>query len=192
MHIAKWLWEDGRTQTPRRCLDIGCAYGTLALYCRRLFSCEVYCTDCTAGYLSPALSKEHGLIFAQSNIELDMPPWGRDFDVVIFSEVLEHLNYNPVSTLRRIARLLAEEGRLYLSTPDAAEWGRLTKYYATVEDMPPPEAGRERIDDHIYHYSKAELESVLGAAGLHVERWSYSPGSNGRHHNLTLLRAPQA
>jgi len=189
IHIAKWLWEDGRERRPRRCLDIGCAYGTLSLYCRRLFSCQVSCTDCTDRYLSSALVRQQGLTFAQSNIELDTPLWGADFDVVLFTEVLEHLNFHPVPTLRKIAGLLAEGGRLYLSTPDAAEWGRLTKYYASVGDIPQPEAGLARVDDHVYHYSRAELADVVAAAGLRVERWSYSPGASGRHHNLALVKA---
>ncbi len=192
LHLARWLWDDGRAEKPLRCLDIGCAYGTLAVYCRRIFSCEVYCTDCTDEYLSPALARKYGLTFAVSDIETETPPWEGGFDVVIFSEVLEHLNCHPVPTLARIAGLLSQGGRLYLSTPDAAEWGRRRRYYASFEDMPAPGAAGERIDDHIYHYRREELARIVEAAGLRVARWAYSPGVSGRHHNLTLRKAPAA
>jgi predicted SAM-dependent methyltransferase len=45
------------------------------------------------------------------------------------TEVLEHLNFHPVPTLKKVYNLLSENGALYLSTPDAYEWGKVNKYY---------------------------------------------------------------
>ena len=188
LHIPKWIYAARTSRPVRRCLDIGCAYGTLALFCRRLLGCEVYCTDVTERYFTPLLAETHGLVFAENNFELDDLPWNLSFDMVIFTEVLEHLNFHPVPTLVKLRNLLADQGRLYLSTPDAYEWGRITKYYAGMDEMPSPHPGLAMVDDHVYHYCKSELLAILEAAGLAVERLDYSPGVAHRHLNLTVVK----
>ena len=80
-----------------------------------------------------------------------------EFDIIIFTEVMEHLNFNPKPTLKKIHDLLKMNGRLYLSTPDASDWGRITKYYKSIEEMPNPKNVEKIIDDHIYQYKKEEL-----------------------------------
>ena len=108
---------------------------------------------------------------------------------IILTEILEHFNYNPVPTLKKIRNLLTENGRLYLSTPDASQWGRVTKYYSTISDMPAPRRGLPLFDAHIYQYKKQELLNILISAGFVIQRFGYSPGYlAGRHFNLTLNR----
>ena len=186
INIPNWIREDASKNKVHRSLDIGCAYGTLALYCKKLFECDVYALDYVDTYLSQALVKKYGFHFDVNNIELDSFPWDVKFDVITFTEVLEHLNFNPVPTLKKIRNLLSENGRLYLSTPDAAQWGRVTKYYGSLGEMPCPQKGLQPIDDHVYQYTKKELLTVLEEADLKVERFGYSPGVASRHFNLTL------
>jgi len=45
MYIAKWIYENRKKSKVNSCLDVGCAYGTLALFCKRLHNCEVFCID---------------------------------------------------------------------------------------------------------------------------------------------------
>jgi 2-polyprenyl-3-methyl-5-hydroxy-6-metoxy-1,4-benzoquinol methylase len=187
LHIPRWI-DDLRAADTKvvRVLDIGCGYGTLALFAKATFDCEVYCTDFTDEYLSRALAQEHGLRFAVNNIERDDFPWDLRFDIVILTEVLEHLNYHPVPTLGKIRRLLAPQGRLFLSTPDAAEWGRVTSHYERLCDIPDPSVPRPVVDAHVWQYNMDELLSVVHESGWTVERFAYSPGQGGRHFNLEL------
>lgn len=185
-HIPEWISKDYSRGNVKRCLDIGCAYGTLALYCKKLFNCEVYAIDYVDTYLSSLLVKKYDFLFNVNNIELDTFPWDVKFDVITFTEVLEHLNFNPVPTLKKIGFLLSENGKLYLSTPDASQWGKVTKYYSCLDEMLLPERGLPIVDDHVYQYNKSELFNVLKAAGLNVYRFGYSPGVASRHFNLTL------
>ena len=187
-HIARWIHELRGTGRVERCLDIGCAYGTLALFCRRVLGCEVYCTDFTDSFFTQSVGREYGLVFARNNIESDPFAWAQRFDLIIFTEVLEHLNLHPVPTLTKIRELLTERGRVYLSTPDASEWGRVTKYYESYADMPYERGSVPLIDDHVYHYSKGELAELFAAAGLAIERLAYAPGAGWRHFNLALRR----
>jgi len=186
LHIPKWMCEDSEKHKIERCLDIGFAYGTLSLFSKKVFGCQNYCIDCVDKYLNQALVQKYGFVFSRNNIELDPFPWEVTFDVIIFTEVLEHFNFSCVPTLRKIRTLLAEDGRLYLSTPDASQWGKITKYYSSLDEMPKPQKGLPIIDDHVYQFDKEELFGVLEASGFTVDRFDYSPGVAYRHFNLAL------
>ena len=194
VHIPKWIMDmkDGG-HNVRRCLDIGCAYGTLAVYCRNLIGCEVYATDMMSTYMSQKMAKENNITFFEHNIELDEFPWVKDtkFDIVIFTEILEHLNLYPVPTLRKIRSLLSENGRLFLSTPDSASWGITTKYYSSLAEIPISKTeGQKLVDDHVWHYSRDELLYVLEESGFSIEKIEHSPGVAGKHFNLCLRKDP--
>jgi SAM-dependent methyltransferase len=190
LHVPGWIQRDARARPPRRCLDVGCAYGTLLVYVRRLTGCEAFGTDFTDAYASPALLGKYGIDFAVSNVELDPLPWPHAFDLIVFTEVLEHLNFRAAPTLRKLAARLAPGGLIYLTTPDAAEWGRTTKYYASYEELPEPGGGPRGpvVDDHVWQFDEAELMRVVEEAGLSVLRRAYAPGQSRRHFNLTLKR----
>jgi len=188
--VAQWLWQDIRAGSPKRCLDVGCAYGTLALFCKVFTDAEVYCIDVTDAYLSTRLAEEFGLHFAICNIEIDPVPFETGFDVIIFTEVLEHLNCHPLPTLLKLRGLLIDDGLIYLSTPDARQWGR-SAYYDSYEHMPQPlgDGSVDFQDDHIYLFDEEEIRTLMARAGLEILRFDYAPGAGARHFNLTLTRA---
>jgi len=186
--IPVWMREDAVLSTPRRCLDVGCAYGTLLLYAQKLTGCEIYGLDFLDHYLSPALITASNIQFSVGNIELEPLPWPEKFDWIVLTEVLEHFNFQPLPTLRKLAAVLSKEGKLYLSTPDASQWGSTFKYYKKFSDIPwPDETLRATIvDDHVWQYTKQELMNVIEAAGLKVIRFDFSEGVGARHFNLVL------
>jgi len=190
--LPRWIYEDFSDPKPRRCLDIGCAYGTLLLYLQRVTGCEAYGIDFVDRFMSKAMLAKHHFNYAVCNIELETPPWPGPFDIILFTEILEHLNFQCVPTLRKIRGLLSDNGRLYLTTPDAGEWGKVTKYYSKYEDLPMPaprSPGQEPIDDHVWQFSLPELLECLRLADLKVVRLEYSRPIKGmRHFNLTLSK----
>ena len=188
--IPRWIYLDVLERKPRNCLDIGCAYGTLLLYVKKLSNCDAYGTDFIDKYLSPAVVAKYNLHFCLNNIELDAFPWSYCYDSIIFTEVLEHLNFYAVPTLEKIGGLLSENGKLYLSTPDAAQWGKTTKYYSSYKAMPMPSAAlrSQVVDDHVWQFSQDELFDVIRAAGLEILRFDFAPGSPNQHFNLTLQK----
>jgi 2-polyprenyl-3-methyl-5-hydroxy-6-metoxy-1,4-benzoquinol methylase len=187
-HIPKWILEVSQSLSVKRSLDIGCAYGTLSLFCKRIFDSDTYCIDFVDSYLSKELISKENIHFRVSNIELDPFPWDGGFEIIIFTEVLEHLNFHPVTTLKKIRSLLSDNGILYLSTPDASQWGKVTKYYPSLSDIPNPRVGGTIVDDHVWQYEKSELLKVIGDAGFGVARMAYSPGTLNRHFNLALVK----
>lgn len=193
-NVPRWIWEDARRRKVDRSLDVGCSYGTLSLYTHKVTQASIFLVDFIPDYMSPAVLRRYPFQFRVCNVELDALPFEGPFDQIIFTEILEHLNFHPVPTLRKLARLLSDEGRIYISTPDAASsWGRVTAHYNDYRDMPPPErTGKAVIDGHIYQYSQAEVFDILTEAGLSVERWDYAPGyltMNNSHLNFACRRA---
>ncbi len=191
LHVPGWIYQDFGRRAARgerlTCLDVGCAYGTLLLYATKLLDCEPYAID-FVDYLERSLIADYGFHYQLNNIEREAFPWRLRFDVILFTEVLEHLNFNALPTLRKLAGRLLPGGRLYLTTPDAAQWGRQTKYYQAYSDLPQPsEAARfSVIDDHVWQFHEEELDRLLDAAGFRVVRRAQTPGSGRRHFNMTL------
>ena len=188
-NIPSWIIKDNQTRKVEACLDIGCGFGTLGLYTKRLLNCDVYATDFIADYASPlTLSEKNAFNFTINNIELDNFPWNKKFDVILMTEVLEHFNFHPLPTLRKIRGLLSDDGTFYLSTPDAAQWGRMTKYYQNLNDLPLPSKDLPIVNDHVYVYTKKELLGVLDEAEFRVSHFGYSPGVASRHFNIALTK----
>jgi SAM-dependent methyltransferase len=204
-HIPRWMREDfaDRPADARQlqCLDVGCAYGTLLLFAVKLLGCKPYAID-FVNFIDSSLVNDYDINYAINNLEREPFPWDTRFDVILFTEVIEHLNFNAVPTLKKLRGLLAPGGRLYLSTPDASQWGRQTKYYARYADVPffSADAPRPVIDDHVWQFDETELKQVVNDAGFRIVRQDYAPGNRmrrfpfpgrrARHLNLTLAASP--
>jgi len=186
-NIPGWMREDAKERKVARILDIGCGYGTLLAFSSMVYGSAGSCLDIN-NYLQPAFLQAHGLQFAKGNIELDEIPWGERFDVVLMTEVLEHFQFHPLPTLRKIRDALAPGGVFFLSTPDERDWGREYRYYRKLSEMPPPTPGKQLPDAHIWIYSKKELVQVLTAAGFTIKRLEYAPGKGARHFNVMAVR----
>jgi 2-polyprenyl-3-methyl-5-hydroxy-6-metoxy-1,4-benzoquinol methylase len=185
--IPKWIYELSNKNKVVNCLDIGAAYGTLAIYSKAILNCHIYCIDFTDEYISKQLIYDNNINFEICNIEIDKIPFDLKFDMVIFTEVLEHLNYNPVSTLKKIRNIMTRNGVLYISTPDARAWGKVTKYYKDYNLIPEPGIIKPIIDDHVYQYNIEEFRQIIDAAGFRISKLKYSPGILNRHINAELI-----
>jgi SAM-dependent methyltransferase len=195
-HIPKWMRDDSSHRKVTRVLDIGCGYGTLLILAVKIYGAQGYCLD-SAPYIAK-VAEADGIKFVQSNIELDPVPFAERFDVILMTEVLEHFNFNPVPTLKKIRDSLATGGRFYLSTPDARTWGRVGKYYKRLADIPdPPQTPAklapkvpppEIMDEHIWVYDRPELIRVFKEAGFRVEKLDISNPDGASHFNVVLLR----
>lgn len=185
-NLPGWMREDAKRHKAARVLDIGCGYGTLLALAAEVFKAQPFCIDVV--HYFPQFGERHGFQFAKGNIQLDPIPWDGGFDAILMTEVLEHFNFQPLPTLKKIHDALKPDGVFYLTTPDAAEWGRQTKYYSRLADLPPADSAKPFIDDHVWVYSKEELLQLVKDAGFKVDRLAYSPGVGHRHFNLELRR----
>jgi 2-polyprenyl-3-methyl-5-hydroxy-6-metoxy-1,4-benzoquinol methylase len=126
----------------------------------------------------PALDMR-GIPFIQHNIEdgpiPDVPP----ADVVIFTEVLEHLNCNPVLALTNIRKGMKPGALLILSTP-RRESGRHNPGIYQEEQLNPSEFrphwkyipetrnGKAWVDAHTYIYTEYELRHLVELCGFSI------------------------
>jgi SAM-dependent methyltransferase len=186
VNLPGWMHRDAGIHKAGRILDIGCGYGTLLAFAAELYDAEAYCMDVI--HYVPRFGEIRGFKFTSGNIQLDSVPAPGSFDVILMTEVLEHFNFDPLPTLKKIRDALAPDGVFFLSTPDADEWGRQTKYYPRLRDLPPADPSKKFVDDHIWIYNRKELFRLLADAGFRTDRFAYSPGVGHRHFNLQLRR----
>ncbi len=177
-------------KSVKRVVDIGVAYGTLLLYTIKYHQPEYALAVDALNAFSPTLLKRYDIQYLNQDIERSVFESCEQCDLVIFTETLEHLNFNPIPTLTKLRRMLSQDGHLILTTPDAVEWGRVTKYYPSLDAIPPYTGqNAEWIDGHVWQYTREEVESLMPGAGLEVVKFAYARGVNGRHLCFLLRRS---
>ena len=105
---------------PLRVLDIGCGSGTLAKYIRKLLpSVEIHGVDFSANALKRGeyLTQTYCVDLERESIPLE----DASFDLVVCSEVLEHL-FNPGHVMGEISRLLGNDGSGVVTVPNFSFW----------------------------------------------------------------------
>jgi len=185
-------WADSLLLSIDSVLDVGAAYGTLIVYVVSRFEPKRRVIVDAYRNLSKSIAERYHLDYLDIDVERDDLPGGK-FDLVLFTEVLEHLNFSPIPTLRKIRDALSDSGVLMLTTPDAQSWGRRYVHYDSWEEM--PIASREsppRIDGHIWHYSEEELAKIFELSGLSVLKFERSTSVGGKHLCYLLTRKPEA
>jgi SAM-dependent methyltransferase len=114
--------------------------------------------------------EEHRFEFANLNVEASPFPYedGR-FDVVLFCEVIEHLQLDPLHALREIWRVLKPGGTLILTTPNAA---RLVNAVRMIDGngLYDPYSGHGPYGRHNREYTVSELKALGKFAGFELNR----------------------
>lgn len=189
-HIPKWIKEYINKNKQCNILDIGCAYGTIAVYCRLLSKdTHITATDIFT-YTNINFLNSMKIDFINHNIETDNI-LEKKYDLIILSEVIEHFNYNPLTTLEKIKLMLNDNGILIVTTPDSKYWGKQTKYYANFDEIPEQNSSAKTnlIDDHIWQYSEDEIISIFKQSGFKILEFKHSSGVGGRKHfNIKLSK----
>lgn len=138
--------------------------------------------------------EEFPLEFHNLNIEQHQFPFDdATFDVVVFCEVLEHLTMNPMAAMSEISRVLAPDGVLVLTTPNAA---RLENVVALLEgrNLYDPYSAYGPYGRHNREYTRHELHQLLIHCGF-LPEVSYTanvhadiPASSVSWKSLGMLR----
>ncbi len=101
----------------------------------------------------------------------------QSFDLIVFNEVVEHLNFNPIPLLREFGRLLCPGGRVYCATPNLTaaknRWLILRgqSYINPVRHLVlnlVPGTGMS-VGLHWREWTKQELIELFEAAGFDLE-----------------------
>ncbi len=110
--------------------------------------------------------------FTYQNLNIESSPFPFEddrFDVVVFGEVLEHLTNDPMRALQEIARVLKPDGRLVLTTPNAA---RLENVVAFIEgrNIYDPYSAYGPYGRHNREYTRHELHMLMQHCGFEAEK----------------------
>lgn len=93
-------------------LDIGSAPGHLSRTLKE-YGCDVYNVNLTKDVNGKNIPTKI------LNIETEKLPYKNNmFDVILFTEILEHLLFNPVHVFYEIKRILKKGGKIILTTPN--------------------------------------------------------------------------
>lgn len=155
-----------------RILDAGCAYGTFSAFLAGLGH-EVHAIDAMPELHSKEWLDKYGVKFKKVNLETDsIDMFG--FDLIYFTEVIEHLNYNPVPVIEKLYKALRPGGELICTTPMKElqgvyhpNEGRYAQYIH-YRDIPMPWNGYTFHDDHHYFYRKTELAQLFHEVGFKI------------------------
>jgi hypothetical protein len=154
-----------------RLLDIGNTQN-LAWYKAFLPGIELVAADRPGG---PEYAEaDHCLRLDLNSGNFDLLNDKAPYDVIVFTEVLEHLSVSPLVLLRHLIAMLAVDGVLYLTTPNFFRLENLTKIRRRQNPLPIyPEDNSDR-HHHAREYAMAELLSIITEAGGRIRCWYFS------------------
>jgi len=104
------------------------------------------------------------------NFDIAQPDWAIDgaFDTILFFEVLEHINQDPMGVMERIHHRLAPGGTLVMSVPNAISYKAFREF---LVGMPPwtywfyePDLSHE--PRHCFEYTPIIFKTLIRASGL--------------------------
>jgi 2-polyprenyl-6-hydroxyphenyl methylase/3-demethylubiquinone-9 3-methyltransferase len=124
-------------------------------------------------------------LFSARRLETDLflPGLEGTFDLILFTEILEHITFNPVGFWKRVYDLLRVSGKIYLTTPNSL---RTINLLSTIKralllqgvgiDVPSI-FGNVTYGHHWKEYSAAELKRYFQLLSsdfqVHVGYYSY-------------------
>ncbi len=153
-------------------LDVGCGRGALGEAIRKT-GWEVWGIEHSEEACRSARSRLNHLIegdfLDKEFVERSLGK--RDFDVLVFSDVLEHI-YDPRSVLETYLRYVGPEGKVLISVPNAVVWtnrlqwalGKVTYADTGVMDR-----------THIRFFTFRTARQLVEAAGCRVIKTDFTP-----------------
>lgn len=148
---AVWLKN---LSNAKRVIDVGCGDGGYLSIFKNL-GCQVYGTEFDSR--TEEICRNKGITMLQGGIMplLDEFEGQEKFDLVIFTEVIEHIN-NPLDVIENISRLLRKGGLMYITTPNFASLERRVLG---------PQWGMIAYPEHISFYSPKTIDLILRKCG---------------------------
>lgn len=112
----------------------------------------------------------------------DWPQCGT-FDLIVFSEVIEHLHVAPAYVLAFLGSLLSPQGVIICTTPNAVSFAKRIRMFAGRN--PYEQLRLYSINPgHIREYTRGELVSIAAQVGLDCTSHSYNDSIRRKSRNV--------
>lgn len=171
-------------RAPCQVLDLGCSPGHLAMALVRAgFQVSgLDLNDLWRVKYAPGWADK--LNVRHANIEQEpIPAPDNSYDLVMFTEVLEHIAVtDPKAILAEIRRVLRIGGRLILSTPNVANIGNVLALIRGENIFWPPPIFYGSTDRHNREYTPAEVGALLERSGFDTYEIGYMNTWSNWHH----------
>jgi 2-polyprenyl-3-methyl-5-hydroxy-6-metoxy-1,4-benzoquinol methylase len=157
-----------------RVLDVGCAQATLGLMLAER-GLRVALLDIRPENIEYARSRyERGSVEFHVGILSDTCPPGGDYDVVVCTEVIEHVPA-PSEFLMQLKRKLRPGGSLCITTPNGNYLFSHLPTYGRAVQRTIDEAEPNSLDGdaHRYLYTREELIALVRGIGLRTEQQGF-------------------
>jgi len=125
--LIRGILSDFKGKRKIRMLDIGPGIGIQSIALKKLLNVDITwidvleCRDIPTKYSNENfnyLKENFNIHLIQGNIETIEHEFNEGFDIILFSQVLEHFHFHPIGTMRKIISWLKQNGRIYLGVPD--------------------------------------------------------------------------
>jgi SAM-dependent methyltransferase len=154
-----------------RVLDVGCGSGVHGAELKRILGHRVTGVDISEESIVKARTRMEAAYVADVT-KPDAYPFETGFDVIVFSDILEHL-YDPVAVLSDHVKLLKPGGHVVVSLPNIAIWNvRLELLFGRFHYQDTGTLDRT----HIRYFNRRSFFELLETCGLDVERRRITPG----------------
>ena len=175
----------------KRILDVGCGNGLVLYNLRDRFD-ELYGIELSKERVVTTQKSLQGLkaTITQANIEVGLDYSDEFFDVIICSDVIEHL-VDVFSGFREMTRVLKKAGKLVINTPNVARWRNRMEF--VMGKFPSTSAGNEGFatrtelelfdGGHLHYFTFSMLEKMYKRYGYStVDKYGF--GRFGKLQNL--------
>ncbi len=178
---------------PIRILDIGPTPFTIFIK-KNFPEYEIWALDRTN--LMENRFKEAGIQLKVCDLDnANIPFEDEYFNVVIFTEVLEHIFAPPSSILKEVKRIMRPSGKLILSVPNIVNLSRRIRFLFGVTPLPNADhqlnKGWVHGHGHIHEYTKKEILSLCKSVNFKISKVqmiSITPLESLRKKEWNLMR----
>ena len=194
-HIVKLIWKKYKRDVlslldvdmGAKVLDLGCSDGSFTKMIKeKIRPRVVYGVDINRGNLMEA--KWLGIVGYKGDLNNRLPSMRvREFDVVIASQIIEHL-HNTDMFVKEIYRVLKPEGYAVISTPNIAAWHNIL--YLLLGEQPETASVSDEINAdswkspaHMRLFTLPGLVNLLKFHGFRIEKIV-----GGRHSAIITVR----
>jgi len=181
-----WMLTNYNNRENISLLDTGPGSGVPSLIYKELFGVSltwINLEEPPSRYKTPSYQQD---IIENEKINVQYGYLGVDdfygtYDIILFTEILEHLTYNPVIVMKRLYDMLKPNGYLILTTP--CKQGNGLPYFRDWRDLPSPTSHqnnncmgesygkymlRVTMADHVYYYTPEELDEILAESNFKI------------------------